>query len=155
MPSTPKNILLSNSLKETEKIARQLARSVAAKRGERASVIALSGNLGTGKTSFTKAFLRSLGVKETVSSPTFVLSREYVLSSGKHKKAYHIDIYRLTEKEARVLELKKIFKEKNAIVLIEWAEKIKKLIPKRAIWIYFRHGRTKEHRLINIHPGPY
>ena len=143
---------MSNSLKETEKIARQLARSVAAKRGERASVIALSGNLGTGKTSFTKAFLRSLGVKEIVSSPTFVLSREYELKRGKHKKAYHIDIYRLTEKEARVLELKRIFKEKNAIVLIEWAEKIRKMIPQNAMWIYFKHGKSKKQRTIKIHP---
>ena len=143
---------MSSSLKDTEKIARQLARSVAVKRRERASVIALSGNLGTGKTSFTKAFLSELGVKETVSSPTFVLSREYVLSRGKHGKAYHIDIYRLTEKEAGVLELKKIFKEKNAIVLIEWAEKIKKIIPKDATWIYFEHGKTKRERIMKIHP---
>lgn len=150
MPSTPKNIFSSNSLRETQKIARHLARNLAAKSGQPAVVIALSGNLGTGKTSFTKAFLSELGVKDTVSSPTFVLSREYILKRGEHQKAYHIDIYRLSEKEARILELKKIFKEKNTIVLIEWAEKIKNIIPKNAIWIYFRHGRDSNERIINI-----
>jgi len=113
-------------------------------------VIALSGNLGSGKTSFTKAFLRALGVKETVASPTFVLSREYALKRGRHSKAYHMDIYRLASKETHVLELKKIFKEKNAIVLIEWAEKIKKLIPKNAIWVYFRHGKSSRERKIKV-----
>lgn len=154
MPSTRPNIsssiFFSRSLKNTKKIACVVAKNVFLKKRTGALVLALSGNLGAGKTTFTKEFLRTLGVKQTVASPTFVLAREYDLKGGTHKKAYHIDIYRLSAKEAHVLELKKIFKEKDSVVIIEWAEKIKKMIPKSATWIYFSHGRKSSERKLEI-----
>lgn len=150
MRSIRKNIFFSASPKETAKLARLAMKMAAGKKKPGAFVVALSGNLGTGKTVFTKAFLKLYGIKETVISPTFVLSREYVLKRGEHQKAYHIDVYRLSAKEAQVLELNKIFKEKNSIVLIEWAEKIKKIIPRDALWIYLSHGEKSRERKIEI-----
>lgn len=66
------------------------------------------------------------------------------------KKAYHLDIFRLSAKETDVLELKRIFKEKNSIVLIEWAEKIKKQLPQNTLWIYLKHGKKSNERTIII-----
>lgn len=150
MRSIRKNIFFSASPKETGKLARLVMKMAAGKNKPGAFVVALSGNLGTGKTVIAKAFLKTLSIKTTVSSPTFVLSREYEIKKGGYKKAYHIDIYRLSPKETHVLELNKIFKEKNSIILIEWAEKIKKIIPKNALWIYLSHGKNPRERKIEI-----
>jgi tRNA threonylcarbamoyladenosine biosynthesis protein TsaE len=154
MPSIPKSTFSSRSLADTKKIARHLISAIVSrKKSSGAMVFALSGNLGAGKTTFTKEFLRALGVKQTVISPTFVLAREYTLGAGAYSKAYHIDIYRLSAKEVHVLELKKIFEEKDSLVIIEWAEKIEKMIPKNATWIYFSHGKKSNERRIEIRHG--
>src|SRR3989344_7074804 len=150
MRSTRKNIFFSASPRETAKLAQLVARIAAGQNSPNAFVVALSGNLGTGKTVFTQALLKAFGVNDTVASPTFVLSREYILKKGRFKKAYHIDVYRLSAKEACVLELRRIIKEKHALVLIEWAEKIKKIIPQNALWIYFKHGKKIHERRIEI-----
>lgn len=151
--------MLSASTSQTKKIAQDIAKKIQRnyfKSRKGPLVIALAGDLGAGKTFFVKNFLQALGVKEKVSSPTFVLMREYKIKksmagSKKYTKAYHIDVYRFSDLEdLRRLKFKDVLKEKNAIVLIEWADRIKKLLPKKTIWIRFEHGAKENERMIDI-----
>jgi tRNA threonylcarbamoyladenosine biosynthesis protein TsaE len=115
-----------------------------------ARVIALSGELGAGKTTFTQGFLAELGVIENVISPTFLIIRSYPISQGKFTRAYHIDCYRLdSSKELLQLELKKILKNPAHIVLIEWAERVKQYLPADTRWITIEHSKEGE-RQVNL-----
>lgn len=87
-------------------------------------IIVLSGDLGAGKTTFTKGFAEGLGVSEIITSPTFTLLNEY---SGK-ERMYHFDMYRLSSKEeAYELGFEDYFKKNDGIVLVEWAENVEGL----------------------------
>lgn len=114
---------LSNSESETKKIAAALARE------QRGNIYALTGKLGAGKTIFAQGFAKGLGIKEKIISPTFVLIRQHKIPKTK-KVLYHIDLYRI--EEINDLGLKEIWSDKNNLVLIEWAEKAKKILPKGA-----------------------
>src|SRR5574343_128358 len=85
---------ISNSLEETQKIADDFIKNISPK-NDSAFVIGLSGNLGAGKTAFTKCIAKSLGVEETVTSPTFVIEKIYELDNQKFSHLIHIDAYRL------------------------------------------------------------
>ncbi len=113
---------ITNSEKETKDLAKKLAKQLS-------GVIALTGELGAGKTTFTQGFARGLGIKEKITSPTFVLIRQ-------HKNLYHIDLYRIDE--IKSLGLEEIWQNPENIVLIEWAEKIKDLLPKNTTFIKFQ-----------------
>ena len=107
-----------------------------------ALVIGLEGELGAGKTSFVQGFAKGLGVKEKVLSPTFVILKKYALSSFQY--FYHIDCYRLQNpKELLVLGWKEIIANPQHIVVIEWADRVKKILPKDRISISFK--TTKDH----------
>ena len=104
--------IITNSSEETKKLAENLAKQIT--RG----VIALSGDLGSGKTTFVQGFAKGLGIKDKIISPTFVLIKQY-------KNLYHVDLYRINTFDH--LGLEEILSNRNNIVLIEWAEKLKKL----------------------------
>ena len=115
--------LIINDLKETIKFAKKFSKIL--KGGE---VVLLNGDLGAGKTTFTKAVLKSLGVKDEVTSPTFTIMREY---NGKKFKIYHFDMYRLTSgQEAKEFGLEDYIYSKNrdSVVFIEWPENIKDIL---------------------------
>jgi tRNA threonylcarbamoyladenosine biosynthesis protein TsaE len=138
----------SRSLTETKAIARRIAGRL---RGEAcATVLALTGELGAGKTVFTQALLKALGAKEKVVSPTFVLIREYPLRTAEFKKAYHADLYRLGKRELGPLHLAELFAEPKTLIIIEWAERARRDLPKRTTWIHFAHGKTSKERTIRI-----
>src|SRR3989344_5363505 len=125
--------ITTQSAQETRAVAHLFAREVLAglKIGKKATVIALSGLLGAGKTTFA----RGLGVREKIQSPTFVLVKEYKIPTS-FKRFYHLDCYRLeSRKEAATLGLKEILADPHNLVLIEWAEKIKKTLPKKIITV--------------------
>jgi tRNA threonylcarbamoyladenosine biosynthesis protein TsaE len=103
-------------------------------------IIALAGNLGAGKTTFSKHLLHALGVKELVSSPTFAIINSYNIDALGFKKALHIDVYRVEdEKELDVLHFNDLMQEPNTLSIVEWADTIDKKIPKEALWISFEH----------------
>lgn len=112
-----------------------------------ATVIALHGDLGTGKTTFTQIFAKKLGITETVTSPTFMLMKLYELpgvdsftyfDQRLFKKLVHVDAYRIEEvDEMRVLGFEKMIAEKGDIMCIEWAEKITDMLPTDTIHLYF------------------
>lgn len=109
---------------EEEMIA--VGRSIAAMLPDRAAVI-LTGDLGSGKTTLVKGIAaeRTRISEDEISSPTFALIHEY----GEPVSVYHIDLYRLdTEREILGLGLDEIF-DRNALVLLEWGERFKRLIP--------------------------
>ena len=103
--------------------------------------------MGSGKTTFVQGLVKALGIRKKIISPTFILMRTY--KARKKKMLYHLDLYRLEsnfEEEIENLGVKDIWKERKNILVIEWAEKIKDLLPKDAIWIkfeYFIDGQRK------------
>lgn len=97
---------------------------------DEASVVLLEGDLGAGKTTFTKALASHLGVTDHVHSPTFILKKEYPTAHDRFSKVVHIDAYRFTHpKEAKVLRLEEDLKDENAIVVVEWPSKMTYLRP--------------------------
>lgn len=103
---------LSYSVEDTEKFANELSKDM--KGGE---IILLNGDLGAGKTTFTKAFAKSLGVQANVTSPTFTFMKEYF---GKFP-IYHFDMYRVSdEDELYELGLNEYLESENGICVIEW-----------------------------------
>ncbi len=107
-----------------------------------AAVLALNGDLGAGKTTFTKALAKELGVQESVTSPTFVIQKSYDIQkdNSNFKKIVHIDAYRLESgAEAEVLGLTATMADSTNLVVIEWAENIKSALPQSAISIDFKY----------------
>lgn len=143
--------IFSKSAKETQKIASLLAKGLEKSRPRNSAiVIALKGNLGAGKTTFVQSFARTLGIKENVLSPTFVLLKTYKIKNVLNfKHLTHIDCYRIdSPDELEHLGFSKILKDPDAVILIEWAEKIKKILPKDALWLKFDHGAKPNERTI-------
>ncbi|MFH0937365.1 MAG: tRNA (adenosine(37)-N6)-threonylcarbamoyltransferase complex ATPase subunit type 1 TsaE [Candidatus Daviesbacteria bacterium] len=124
----------TSSADETQKLAQNLAEKF-----KKGAILALEGNLGAGKTTFTQGFAKGLGISEKVISPTFILMRQYNLPFTKAGKFFHIDLYRLENlKAVESLGLSEIFANPNNIILIEWAEKLGNLLPKEATFIKFK-----------------
>jgi tRNA threonylcarbamoyladenosine biosynthesis protein TsaE len=99
-----------------------------------ATLVTLSGDLGAGKTTFTQALARELGVEETVASPTFVIEKVYRLKGQKWQRLIHIDAYRLRfAKELVVLGWRDLLKDPGDIIVLEWPEKVPELIPADAV----------------------
>ena len=127
------NIINVSNLKETEKLAFDISKKV--KVGD---CILLNGDIGAGKTTFTKFLLNNLGVKSIVSSPTFTLLNEY---NGIYP-VYHFDMYRITSSEELYeLGFEDYINSKNSpyvktgLTIIEWGENVKELLPNDAIII--------------------
>lgn len=129
--------------KETEALGEKLGR--AAKAGQ---IFCLSGDLGAGKTVFTKGFAKGLGITEPVTSPTFAIVNEY---EGR-LPLYHFDVYRIScVEEMEDTGYEEYFYGKG-VCLVEWAELVKDLIPGDAVWITMERDYTKadEYRRITI-----
>ena len=127
-----------NSLGETNKLAAKLAQNV--KGGE---VIGLIGDLGAGKTYFIKFFAEALGVKtEEVISPTFVFWRRY---KGSKVKVNHFDFYRIeNEAEAEGTGLEEAMEQKDAVTIIEWADRVRSYLPEDHLEIVIKFlGQTE------------
>ncbi len=125
------------SLNELDKLADQLAKSLTG--GE---ILALVGDLGAGKTTFTQKLAKRLKVTARVSSPTFVLMNLFKarLKNGRAVTLYHLDLYRAQNfKEVKALGITEFWEQKNSITVIEWADRIKKYLPKHALLIKFKN----------------
>jgi tRNA threonylcarbamoyladenosine biosynthesis protein TsaE len=148
------NIFTTNSSKQTQKLGEILAKDL--KGGE---IICLSGELGSGKTTFAQGALNGLGAKKPYTSPTFVVMKQYKLKvqnlkrktktqNSKLEKVYHMDAYRVSAEDVLDLGWEEIIASKNNIVIIEWAERIKSIIPKDAVWIKFEHKDNNQRKLL-------
>lgn len=133
------------SEKETERLGEAMGRAAAA-----GTVIALIGDLGTGKTTLTKSIARGLGVTETVTSPTFNIIREY--RSGRIP-LFHFDVYRIADPE----EMYELGYEEyfygDGVCVVEWADLIEELLPEDAVVIRIDRGASEEEREYVIEGG--
>lgn len=111
---------------ETKEIAKSLADFL-----KEGSVLLLEGNLGAGKTTFTKGIAEGLGIKEVIKSPTYTLIREY--QSGR-LPLYHMDVYRLEEVGGDELGLEEYF-QGEGVSIVEWATFIPEDLPKEFLKI--------------------
>lgn len=117
------------------------------KSGKKASILGLVGDLGGGKTTFLQGFAKGLGIKEKITSPTFVILKKFQIS--KLKTFYHIDCYRIKKPEELLdLNFKKIISSPPNIIAIEWADKIRKIMPKETIWINFDFIDNKTRKIM-------
>jgi len=156
------------SPKQTEKIGEKFAKSLKSNFLTPVT-ISLEGELGGGKTTFVKGFARGLGVKETIKSPTFVIMKKYQIATNdpkgqaygigkqlttKSRKLqgffYHFDCYRI-QKAADILELgwRGIIKDPKNIIVVEWGDRIRRILPKNYIQIKFKFA-DKNKRKITI-----
>src|SRR3989344_4379115 len=151
--------LVSKSGKETKNFALRFARDIAQlAQGKHAFVISLEGDLGAGKTTFTQGFAEGLGIKEKIQSPTFVVLKIYKIGArgkgqGARKQLIHVDAYRLQAKDFKVLGWKEFIKNPQNIILVEWGNKIKSILPKNATRILFEHRKNPKERKIRILNG--
>lgn len=133
---------VSKNLEETNKIAKLFVDKILQTQKDGALVVGLSGDLGAGKTAFTKAVAKYLGIKSKVDSPTFVIMKKYPLKKQKHKALLHFDAYRLKdEKELLNLGWNEIVSNKDLFIIVEWPENVKKVLPKDVQYIYFSHHK--------------
>ena len=122
----------AKTLEELRHVAAEVLASVSLKKGS--AVIALSGDLGAGKTAFVKELAHHLGVKEEITSPTFVIMRSYPIPAHpQFNTLTHIDAYRIeSEEELKVLRIEELLLDPARIICIEWPERAKGLIPEDA-----------------------
>ena len=133
------NLTINSS--ETKKLGKLFSQDILKYSSKKqAVIIGLEGNLGSGKTCFLQGFASGLGIKEKITSPTFVIMKKYKLNDKKISFSYfyHIDCYRIKKpKELLCLGFKKIISEPQNIIAIEWADQIKNILPKKNINIKF------------------
>ena len=135
---------VSKSPKETQKIAADLAHKII--KIKKGVIIALEGELGAGKTTFIQGFAKALGIESKIKSPTFVLMKKYSIKNGIN--LYHLDCYRVSdEKDLKIPEINEIITESCDIVLIEWAERVQKILPKKHLTVHIDHISEKERKI--------
>ena len=130
--------IVSKSLQETQKAAKLFLKGLSSE-GAQAAVVGLKGDLGSGKTTFTQAIAKELGIRETVTSPTFVILKKYgIPQAGDFETLVHIDAYRLEDpKELNSLEFKREVSDPKNLILIEWPENVSEALPADAYSINF------------------
>ncbi len=123
--------VISNSPKDTERIATEFSKDIISHgRGKSAVVVGLYGDLGSGKTTFTKLAAKTLGVEEEVTSPTFIIEKIYKTKDVVFSTFVHADAYRLDSGEdLKKLGFLEILKDPETLVFIEWPEKVAEILP--------------------------
>jgi tRNA threonylcarbamoyladenosine biosynthesis protein TsaE len=133
-------------------VARELLQNIAdaeAKLSRKAFIIALRGDLGAGKTTFTQALAKELGITEAVQSPTYVLMKSYPISFGSFTNLIHIDAYRLDKpEEFSALKPEVFLSNPENLVVIEWPERVEGVLPSPDILLSFSHEGEDHERNI-------
>jgi tRNA threonylcarbamoyladenosine biosynthesis protein TsaE len=136
---------ITNSEDGTEAIGLELAQTVKA-----GDVVALSGELGAGKTAFVRGFAAGLSYNGYVSSPTFTIVNEYL---GGRLPLYHLDLYRLNGAE----EVESIgwddYLDSGGVIAAEWSERAGELLPPETIYVDISFGEQREIRIVRISRG--
>ncbi|MBR7105101.1 MAG: tRNA (adenosine(37)-N6)-threonylcarbamoyltransferase complex ATPase subunit type 1 TsaE [Lentisphaeria bacterium] len=141
MCTDKKKIIVTRSEEETEKAGFELAASLAP-----GSSVLLRGNLGAGKTVFSRGFARGLGITEPVSSPTYTIVQEYDLPAG--GRLYHLDLYRISDVHAGLaFGVDEFLDDPKGYALIEWPDRISGILPPDAIAVEIEHLSESERRI--------
>lgn len=125
----------SFSAEETKQIGMEMGQ-----KAQKGAIYCLSGDLGVGKTVFTKGFAEGLGITEHVTSPTFTIINEY---EGR-LPLYHFDVYRISSLEEMDDTGYEEYFFGEGVCLLEWAEVIEELIPSEAVWVTIEKDYTKD-----------
>jgi tRNA threonylcarbamoyladenosine biosynthesis protein TsaE len=112
-------------------------------------VLELVGDVGSGKTTFTKGLARGLGVDDDVQSPSFTISRVYVARDG--LELHHYDLYRLAEPGIMQYDIAESVQYPKVVTVIEWGETVSGLLPKNRIRLDFHSGELETERRIVLH----
>ena len=135
--------IISQNPDDTRKLGRTIAREL--KGGE---VLCLYGELGAGKTTFAQGFIDFFLPQKRVLSPTFIIVRHYLISHKLIKNIYHVDLYRIASiGDIAGLGLTELMYKPDSIVLVEWAERLGNLLPKKRIDIKFSIINEKEREI--------
>jgi len=142
--------IVAKSSKETKKAGMALGQILGRESlSDKALVVALEGDLGSGKTTFIQGLAQGLEVKENILSPTFVIQKDFSLALKNYKNLYHIDAYRLKNpSELLGLGFKDLIKNSENLIVIEWADKIKKILPKNILKIEFTNLEKNKRKII-------
>ena len=134
-----REILIKNE-NETRDFALELAKELGT-----GDVLALIGDLGTGKTALTKYIAQGLGIRDSIVSPTFTIVREY---TGGRLPLYHFDVYRLADSEEMFnIGAEEYFYEKGGVCVIEWADIVEDILPADTRYIYIEYGASEGERI--------
>jgi tRNA threonylcarbamoyladenosine biosynthesis protein TsaE len=134
--------LLAEEILADKKSSLKNAKSLLEVGPQKTLIICLSGNLGSGKTTFTQGLLKGLKVKGPYTSPTFVIMKKY------KDNIYHFDAYRVSAIDILNLGWNEIISDFKNIIIVEWAERVKKIIPKNALWIKFKWVNEDKRKII-------
>jgi len=145
------NEIFTRSEESTMNLAKEIWQKYEIHKDMRAIIFALQGEMGTGKTIFTKGLAKAMGINELVTSPTFAIENEY--EDGK-EKLFHFDAWRLEKTdELRALGFEDLIKNKS-VISIEWAERVADVVREFddeaiIIWVNFKYGKNENDRLIS------
>ncbi|PIR85060.1 tRNA (adenosine(37)-N6)-threonylcarbamoyltransferase complex ATPase subunit type 1 TsaE [Candidatus Kaiserbacteria bacterium CG10_big_fil_rev_8_21_14_0_10_45_20] len=112
------------SLDQLDTFAKKFVESLSTNTARGAYCVGLSGDLGSGKTTFVQRVAKELGVKEGITSPTFVILQTYPIDHSRFKTLVHIDAYRLSEGESETINFSEYIQNPDNLILIEWPENI-------------------------------
>ena len=149
--------IVSRSPRTTRALGALFAKELTVRpiRTKHATVIALRGPLGAGKTTFIQAFARAMGVRRNLPSPTFTFMRRYPLARHRYRNLFHIDAYRVRSTSARALRplrFREVMVKPENVVLVEWPEHIARVLPRHIVHVSLRHGNTEKERVIQFSP---
>jgi tRNA threonylcarbamoyladenosine biosynthesis protein TsaE len=135
--------------KDINKVAKELLKKVSRIKTNKARIIAMSGDLGAGKTTLTQEISKELGIKNSVVSPTFVIMKIYKTNPTQDylksiKKLVHIDAYRLEgSKELEKIGWSDLYNDKDNLIIIEWPENVKDCLGDKSHFVYLSHFDEK------------
>lgn len=133
---------ITHSPEETEALGAEYAKTLSA-----GDVVAFSGDLGAGKTAFTRGVLRGLGYTGRVTSPTFAIANEYDTPGG---RVAHFDLYRILDSEALFEIGFDEYLDGSRIVLIEWSENAGDMLPENYKTVHIQYGNKENDRVVTI-----
>lgn len=143
------NKITTNNAQETKEFGRKIGLNLS-----RGKIILLNGDLGSGKTTFVQGLAKGLGIKKTIISPTFLVFKRYEINKKNLNWFYHIDLYRLEEKnilqELEKLGLLDFIEDENSVFVIEWASKAKSFYKEKSLMEISFEYLDEEKRNIKI-----
>lgn len=146
----------THSADATRALGGALGTATAAVNADHTIFIALNGELGAGKTTFVSGFMRAMGVTQAIRSPTYTLIETYELPLANNRRVHHLDLYRLAAASELEMLAPRDLLEPGAILLVEWAEKGRGVLPIPDLQIdlgYPAPGGGKDERILEIIPG--
>ncbi|KKS84151.1 MAG: ATP/GTP hydrolase [Candidatus Gottesmanbacteria bacterium GW2011_GWA1_43_11] len=150
--------ITTTSAKATQNFGEKIGHSLIKKREVeaaelgRATILTLSGELGSGKTTFVQGLAKGLGLTTRLVSPTFVMVKEYPLTNTKFKLFLHLDLYQVqSEADLAGIDWTEILTNPSNLVVIEWPEVIKVLLPKTVQEFLFRVNKDDTHTIAYPH----